>query len=52
MSVEKNGGKQEWVANRRGRVDEVAGKGGVFCCTETGLRRFTKGDLGDFTGQG
>lgn len=52
VSVEGSGGRQEWVASRRGRVGEVAGKGGVFCCTESGLRRFTRGDLGDFTGQG
>ncbi|SPO00219.1 related to DUF255 domain protein [Cephalotrichum gorgonifer] len=50
VSVE---GRQEWVAERRGKeqVKKVEGEGGIFCCEGEGLRRFTKHDLGDFTGQ-
>lgn len=53
VSVEGREGRQEWVAARRGGgVGEVEGKGGVFCIEGEGIRRFTKSDLGDFTGQG
>lgn len=53
VSVEGREGRQQWIAERRGAgVEEVEGKGGVFCIDGKGIRRFTKSDLGDFTGQG